>query len=200
MILPVASQTLTVSRFGVFTPPSEAVEELLETDGVLEQSARVARGFAKRKGRGTDGAFIDEAIAEAHYQVTYVILTEYEAVCQKYPDKADRLKFYRCMVGYSLMEYFSHRNTSTISKLKKKGIEVRRHALHENMLVEYVSAFDVMVCLESVTTDAVELRILEFHTMGLEREEIASKCGVTPKRVKKILARIKRRLMHPVME
>ena len=200
-MIPLAkSQPSKPSLCGVFTPPSPAVDELLEPGGVLDQSERVAKGFAKRRGRSTDGAFIDEAVAEAHYTVTYIILTEYEAVCEKYPDKAERMKFYRCSVGYKLMEYFSHRATSTVSYLKKRGIEVRRHSIHEGMLVEYVSAFDLKVCIESVCADQVEVRILEFHSMGLTREEIAVKCGVSTKRVKKTLARIKRRLLNPIHE
>lgn len=192
-------QKSTHFPLGVFTPPSPAVDELLEPDGVLEQSARVARGFAKRKSRGNDKAFIDEAIAEAHFVVTYIILTEFESICEKYPDKAERMKFYRCSVGYKLMEYFSARPTSTVSYLKKKGIEVRRHAIHEGMLIEYVSAFDVKVCLEAVCEDHVEIRILEFYSMGLTREEIGVKCGLSPKRVKKILIRIRKRLQFPVV-
>lgn len=200
-MIPLAqSQPSTSFQCGVFTPPSPAVDELMEPDGVLDQSERVARGFAKRKGRGNDKAYIDEAIAEAHYTVTYIILTEYEAVCEKYPDKAERMKFYRCSVGYKLMEYFSLRATSTVSYLKRRGIKVQRHALHEGMLVEYVSAFDVKVVLESVCVDAVEMRILEFHSMGLDRDEIATKCSISTKRVKKTLARIKRRLMAPVQD
>jgi hypothetical protein len=200
-MIPLAtSQASTSSPLGVFTPPSPAVDELLEPEGVLDQSERVARGFAKRKGRGTDGAFIDEAIAEAHYIVTVLILTEYESICEKYPDKAERMKFYRCSVGYKLMAYFSHRATSTVSYLKKKGIEVRRHSVHEGMLVEYVSAFDIKVCLEAVCTDALEMRVLEFYSMGNDREQIGLKCGISPKRVRKILVRIRKRLLHPVME
>lgn len=200
-MIPLAiTQNPIPSPLGVFTPSPQGIEELIEPDGVLEQSRRVARGFAKRKGRSSDSAYSDEAIAEAAFIVTYLTLTEFEAICEKHPTKEERATFFRCSVGYGLKGYFSYRATSTVSYLKKRGIEVRRHAIHEGMLIEYVSAFDVRVCLEAVCNDAVDMRVLEFYSMGNNREEIAVKCGLTPKRVKKILLRIRKRLESPIQE
>ena len=168
--------------------------ELLGPGGILEQSERVAWGFAKRKGQNRNKGYLDEAMAEAAFIVTYLIMTEYDAICEKYPDVEERHKFFRCTVGYQLKSYFSFRSTSTVSYLKKKGIEIKRHAVHEAMLVQYVSAFDIYVCLEDICKDEHDMRILEFHCMGHTPAEIGIKCGLSEKRVKKTLKIVRHRL------
>lgn len=178
-------------------PPDERELELME---VVEQVERVARGFAKRRGQNHNLGFVDEAEAEARYIVTYLMWTEYAAICEKYPDKAERHKFFRMTVGFKLKEYFSYRPTSTVAYLKRKGIEVRRHQVHEDMLVQYVSPMDLHIVLEDVCRDQVEIRVVEFYSFGNELEDIAVKCGLTVKRTKRILNRVRRELRFPLLD
>lgn len=199
-MIPLATTLLLkASSLSVFTPLSEREVELFEEGGIVQQVTRVARGFARRRNRGNDEAFIDEATAEAIFQVTYIMWTEWDGVKDKYPDKAERATFLRMTVGYKLKEYFSLRATSTVSYLRKKGIEIRREQLHEAHRIEYVTPMDVYICFDDVCNDELEKRVIEFYAMGLMLEIVAAKCGLTLKRTKKIVNRIRRELRFPML-
>lgn len=191
------SRRSTTSTLNLFTPPSERELELYE---VVEQVEKVARGFAKRRNEQRNLGFIDEAEAEARFIVTYMMWTEYDAICVKYPDKEERHKFFRMTVGFKLKEYFSHRQTSTVSYLKKKGIIVKREQVHDDMLVTYISPMDVAIVLEDVCGNMLEIRVVEFYSFGNSVETVAEKCGLTVKRTKRILNRIRRKLRFPLMD
>lgn len=198
MIPQVALSTIsTPSRLTAFTPPSDEESELFgdeRGEGILPQVERVAKGFARRRFRGTDEAFVDECIAEGNFVVVELIWTSLQDIKAKYPDKEERFKFYRISVGYKLKEYWSLRATSTESYLRKKGVEVRQHQLHESDAIRYYSEADDFIALEHAVRDELELRVVEFYAMGNARDLIASKCGISERRVKKILIRIKKRL------
>lgn len=199
MILPAIIQSSTTSKLSVFTPPDERETELFEPDGIKDQAERVARGYARRKNRGNDKAFIDECVAEALYTVTYLLWTEWDSIKAKYPDKAERDTFLRMTVGYKLKEYFSYRATSTVSYLRKKGIEVRHEQLHESHVIQYVSPMDVAICLEDVCRDELEKRVIEYYAFGNMIDIVGAKCGISTKRAKKIINRIRRRLQYPTL-
>lgn len=192
-----ASRRSTTSTLSLFTPPSDRELELFE---VVEQVEKVARGFAKRRGEQRNFGFIDEAEAEARYIVTYLMWTEYDAICVKYPDKAERHKFYRMTVGFKLREYFTYRPTSTVAYLKKKGIVVNREQVHDDMRIQYVSPMDVSIVLEDVCQNMLEVRVVEFYSFGNSIEMVAMKCGISEKRTKRILNRIRRKLRFPLMD
>jgi hypothetical protein len=180
-------------------PPSQEECELFgdsEHDGILEQVQRVAKGFARRRFRGTDLAFVDECIAEANFVVCELIYTSLAQLKAKYPEIEERFTFYRMSVGYKLKEYWSLRATSTESYLRKKGIEVKQHQLHESQAIRYYSEADEFIALENAARDEVEKLVLQFHAMGNTRDLIASKCGISERLVKKILIRIRKRLRH----
>lgn len=180
-----------------FTPPSEEEVELLGDEGcegILPQVERVARGFARRRFRGSDAAFVEECIAEGNFVVVELIWTSLSEIKARFPDKEERFKFYRMSVGYKLKEYWSLRATSTESYLRKKGIEIRQHQLHESHAIRYYSDADEFIALEHAVRDELELRVVEFYAMGNARDLIASKCGISERRVKKILIRIRKRL------
>lgn len=182
-----------------FLPPDEREVELFEDDGIAQQAERVARGFARKRNRGGDKGFTDEAIAEALYQVTYLMWTEWESIKEKYPDKAERATFLRMTVGYKLKEYFSHRATSTVSYLRKKGIEIRREQLHEAHLVQYISPMDIYIVFEDVCRDELEKRVIEYYALGNMIDIVGARCGISTKRAKKIVNRIRRRLRFPAL-
>lgn len=186
---------LRPSLFKLFTPSPAGIEELLEPNGILEHSERAAKGAVRRIGQSQNFGLVDEAIAEAAFIVTVLVMTEYDSILEKNPDRNERMKFFRCAVGYGLKGYFSFRATSTISFLKKRGIEIKKHRLHESMLVEYTSVFDLEVCLEAVCADEKERMIVEFHAIGNSREQISAKVGVSQKFVKKTLNRIQQKLL-----
>lgn len=184
--------------------------------GPFEQSQRVAKGYARRIGRGGDLAFIDECQAEAAFIVVELIWTAYEKIIAKYPDQNDREKFYRMSVGYRLKEYFAYRSTSTISYLKKKGI-VEQHfslsaeqkgksefndGIEASFTTEHVGLarmnieIELYILLDSVCTSEVERLIVDLYAMGNTKEEIGEKLEMSPARVKKTLRRIKRRIRH----
>ena len=197
MIPQVALLSQPILRLTAFTPPSEEENDLFgddESEGILPQVLRVARGFARRRFRGNDGAFVDECIAEGNFVVTEMILTSLSTIKEKYPDREERFKFYRMSVGYKLKEYWSLRATSTESFLRKKGIEIRQHQLHESHALRQYSEADEFIALEHAVRDELELRVVEFYAMGNARDLIASKCGISLRRVKRILIRIKKRL------
>jgi Cys-tRNA synthase (O-phospho-L-seryl-tRNA:Cys-tRNA synthase) len=185
------------SQLTAFTPPSDEEVELFGTEsseGIFPQIERVARGFAKRRFRGMDVAFVEECIAEGNFTVVELIWTGLIELKAKYPDVEERFKFYRMSVGYKLKEYWSLRATSTESYLRKKGIELHRHQLHESDAIRYYSEADEYVAMEHAVRDELELRVVEFYAMGNTRDLIAQKCGISERRVKKILIRIKKRL------
>lgn len=193
MIPQVALQVSTTSRLTVFTPPSEEESELFGSD-LISQIQRVAKGFARRRFRQHDLAFVEECIAEAQFIVVELIWTSLKSIKEKYPDDTERHKFYRMSVGYKLKEYWALRATSTESYLRKKGIEVRQHQLYESTAIRYYSEADEFLALEHAVRNELELRVVEFFCMGNTRELIAEKCGLSISRVKKILTRIKKRL------
>lgn len=193
---------------------SELFGNTAEGDSPFEQSQRVAKGYARRMGRGGDRAFIDECQAEAAFIVTELIWEGYDGIMEKYPDEGERHKFYRMSVGYRLKEYWAYRSTSTISYLKKKGIIVKHYSLsHEpkvnvdavgfsNELLQHHELgrmnieVDLYILLDSVCTNEVERDILDNHAMGHTKEQIAEKFEISVARVYKILRRIKRRIRN----
>jgi len=203
MIPKAVSLPSTPSTLKAFTPPSEQEAELFgvfgEHDGVLQQSERVARGFARGRFKSGDAFFLMEAIQEAACIVTELIWSnaEWQAIKEKYPDREERHKFFRMTVGYKLREYFSYRATSTLSFLKKKGLEVKFETVHEGHVVRPCSSLECMIALHDACENELQLRVVEFYSMGNSRELIASKCGLTQTKVKKLLQRVKRRLKTP---
>lgn len=190
---------MTSSTLKLSTPPSAEELELFGEngeEGIIEQAERVAKGFARRRFRGTDLAFVDECIAEAYYTVVCIVYESLAEVRVRYPDRDERFTFYRMSVGYKLKEYWSSRATSTESYLRKKGIEIRQHQLNESHLVKSYSEADEFIALENAVRNERERRVVELHAMGNARDLIASKLSLSEKLVKKILTRIKKRLLR----
>lgn len=179
----------------LFTPPSEAEAELFE---VLPQALRVARGFAKRRGKSKDAMFVDECEAEATFVVTELIYGAIRGVMEKFADKEERFKFYRMSVGYKLKEYYSYRATSTVSYLKKKGIEEQHIQLQESHALRVNIELECLILMDYICRDEIERRVVDFYAMGNPRDLIASKCGMSVGRVKRILRRVKRRLKESI--
>lgn len=184
-------------KLKVFTPRSEREDELLSEDGVLEQAQRVARGFVSRRGRQRDMMFKEEMEAEAAFLATEILWEEYVQLKERIPDIEERHRFIRKRIGYGLLEYVSHRASSTISYLKKKGIVEEHVVIRDSHLCRCNDDIECMIALESVTADELERCVVQYHAMGNPRDLIASKCGLTRNRVKKILSRVRRRLKFP---
>lgn len=199
MILPVSIPNSERSTLSVFTPPDEREVELFEPEGVKEQAERVARGYARRKNRGIDKAFVDECIAEAVFTVVYLMWTEWEAIKERYPDKTERDTFFRMSVGYKLKAYFCQRATSSVSDLRKKGIEIRREKLHESHIIQRIGPMDIAICFEDVCDNELEKRVIEYYALGQMPAIIAVRCGISEKRAKKIINKIRRKLRFPMV-
>lgn len=183
----------------LFTPPSKTDIELFGdemSDGALMHARRTARGFARGRSRSHDFAFIEECEAEAVFIVTEMILTTLDSIVEKYPILEERLKFYRMSVGYHLKGYWAHRATSTLSFLRKKGINEKVFELYEAAasLTRINLDAQVFELTDDLLPTELDKRVVEFYLMQNSREIIAVKCGITPKRVKRILRRLKRKL------
>lgn len=169
-------------------PPSVPESELLE---FLPQARRVAIGFAKRRGRGTDAMFVDEMIAEAYAIVTILILSKYDVIVANHKD---REAFYRMSIGYGLKEYVSLRATSTISFLRKRG-EVREQVpLRTSDLARTYTDDDCFLIMESLCRDEVDKRVIELYSFGDNYKAISAKLGIGEPIVKKTLRRIRKGL------
>lgn len=200
-------------------PIEEVSTQTLFTElfsGPYEQSQRVAKGYARRIGRGGDLAFVDECQAEASFILVELIWSAYAKILEKYPEEEDRHKFYRMSVGYKLKEYWAYRSTSTISYLKKKGIVEHHYSLsaeqkgksefNDGMTTTFSTEHvglarmnievELYILLDSVCLDEVERLIVDLYAIGNTKEEIGVKLEMSPARVKKTLRRIKRRIRH----
>lgn len=190
---------MTSSALKLSIPPSPEELELFGeagAEGIIVQAERVAIGFARRRFRGTDLAYVDECITEAYFVVTEMIYEGLPEIKEKYPNKDERFTFFRMSVGYRLKAYWALRATQTESYLRAKGIEIRRHTLNESHLVKFYPEADEYVALEHAVRNERERRVVEFYTMGNDVELIASKLSLTERLVKKILTRIKKRLLR----
>ncbi len=138
---------------------------------------------------------------EAYFIVSELILARdegggspWEKICCKYPDPVERFKFYRMSVGYALKAYCAHRRLSTIGYLRNKGI-IENHVQLEDDYVprdDHQALMNLMV--EEAARTPMEKKVLAFYCMGDTIEVIAEKVELEPKRVKKVMRRIKRRL------
>lgn len=182
------------SSLKLFTPASPQEVELWD---ILEQTYRVSYAFVKRRGRLHDKFMVMEAAQEAVFFMTLIIYTKLEEIQTKYPDTAERHKFYRMAVGFRLMGYFSLRKTSSLSTLKKRGVVPIQIEISDEMLSRPDEATERLIALDSACRDEFEKLVIAYAEMGNSRELIAEKCGCTIKRVKKTLLRVKRRLLHP---
>lgn len=176
---------------------------MLELDKVLIHATRTARYFAKQRHRLQDKFFLDEMATEAIFIVTELIYagpseddqrTSLQRIKEKFPDDDERYKFYRMTVGYGLKAYCAYRPMRTISYLRAKGIVIQ----HEKLEDEYVPRNDhsalMQLYMDEAAKTPMEKEVLKFYLLANEWEVIGEKVGLNPKRVRKVMKRIKRRL------
>lgn len=178
----------------VFTSRDEMYEELFRMDGPLIQASRVARGFARGKGRRKDEQFVDECETEATFIVTSIIFTNLRGVLVKFPTLEERDKFYRMSVGFGLKAYFAHRHTSTISYLQKRGISEKFIPLHSVDFAKQAVDVDMFIASDDAIRNEFERQVVGFYSNGLTQDEIATKLGCNPLRIKNVLRKIRDRL------
>lgn len=194
-IQPESSIQIQVEEIKISESRFSMLRLVIESEGLLDQAKAVAIAFARRNGRLRDGFFIQEAIAEAWYILWETLHYGYEGLLEKYPDISERHKVYRCRVGYGVKEYFSCRNTSTISKLTKLGIPITRVEYGE--VKDRGRLCDSLAELEArdgIIRDEIERKIVEYKCMGNNSQLIADKLGCSLKMVLRTLGRIRRRL------
>lgn len=170
------------------------LNELFMDNGALEQASRVARGFARGKGRRKDEQFVDECEAEAAFIVTAIIFTNLRGVLEKFSELSERLKFYRMSTGFGLKAYFAHRHTGTIAYLKKRGIDEKFIPLHTIDFAKSTAEIDMFIALEAAIRNEVERTVVDHHCNGLSHVEISVKLEFPLSKVKNILKRVRKRL------
>lgn len=186
------------SGLNLSTPPSEFEDEFFgvgEQVGLMAQAERVARGFARGRNKQRDFAFVDECIAEAYYVVVEMYWTHFERIKLKFPDIIERHKFMRMSIGYRLKAYWSYRATSSISYLKQKGI-IEKHEPITDQIASKDCSLQQYIALENAVRNEIEARVVELFKIGNDRELIAHKLSMKPRRVKRILTRVKKRLLQ----
>ena len=171
-------------------------------DHLMAQAERTAIGFCKGRNKAGDKEFVEESIAHAWFVVWELLARAYEGIKAKLivenntleVDKSEFYKFFRMSVGYALKNHWAHRNTSTLSKLKARGITYTKHRLDDVSVVEYTNDIDYNIALDNAVRSGLERKVVEFFIMGNDYETIAIKCSCSVKGVRKILAKIKKRL------
>lgn len=182
------TKNATTSELKLFTP------EYSELDNALTHALRTARYFAKQRNRDRDLFFIDEMCAEAVFIVTQIIMTELSKIREKYPCDDERFKFYRMSVGYGLKSYCAYRSMRTMSFLRAKGIETKHVKLEDDYVPRDDHAALMNLILEEAAKTPMEKLVLQYWLLANTLEVIGEKVGLAPKRVRKVLKRIKRRL------
>jgi DNA-directed RNA polymerase specialized sigma24 family protein len=157
----------------------------------VPQAERTAYNFARRQSRHGDEMFVEESKAEARFLASLLFLEHMESIAEK----DDPAKFMRMYIGYKLKDYWAKRATSTESYLRKHGKSDVHIPFKNEMAVVEVSDIDICTCREHVARNEVEERILSLYETGRTKPEIASEMNLHIKNVKKILAKIKKRLM-----
>lgn len=170
-------------------PPCVWETELLE---FLEQSKRVAFGFAKRQGRGNDRMFIDECQVEAAFIATFLMMTKYEEIRQANPTIEERQKYLRVLIGYGLKKYFSYRSSSSITYLRQKGMKCEHIPLNSIILARNNDDITMFENMESYCRDEVDQRIIDMHAMGMKPEQTAAKLELSKRFVLRTLRRIRK--------
>lgn len=172
-----------------------------ELQAALENAQRSALYFIKQRNRQHDHFMCDEAKAEAIFIVTEILLADdkehgkcYEAVLAKFPDPEERYKFYRMTVGYGLKAYFAYRRLSTLAYLKKKGVVTTQTQLEDSYVPRDDHAAMMRLMLDEAAKTPMEKLVLEYYMLGNEYSVISEKVGLKPKRVRRVMSRIKRRL------
>lgn len=180
----------------LFTPLSPEALELLE---FLPQATGVAVGRAIRYGKLRDKQYIDEAEAEAWAIASELFLEpgSLAAIKEKVPDPKERDRFLRATIGHELKQYFALRPTSTLTFLKKKGVEFKQVKLTEESLVTNTTELDERIAFEAVVKNELERRVCRLQSQGWDRERIAAEAGCSVRLVRKILNRIRKQLLHP---
>lgn len=120
----------------------------------------------------------------------------FEQIVARFPDTEERFKFYRMSVGYGLKKYCCHRATSSVSFLKAKGIEIKHVKLEEEYVPRNDHSAMMQILLDEAAVTMMEKDVLRFYLLANPIEVIGEKVGLSPKRVRKVLKRIKRRLKH----
>lgn len=191
-MIPLATSTVAqkVSQLKLSTP------QYLELLLFLPMATATGRSFARRNYRGKDLAFIDECVAEAWAVAAELFLEpgSFEAINEKVPDADERNKFLRSTIGYKLKEYWSLRSSSTLSFLRKKGIEFKQHSVQEKDKITTTTDVDVSMCYDHVVRNEFEHRVVSLWSQGWTKESIAVEAATTVRRIKKTLNRIERRL------
>lgn len=181
----------------ILTLPSDlsaSTPQLSELDSALTHAARTARYFVRQRGRERDAFFVQEMRAEAYFIVTELILTVLSEITVKFPCDEERFKFYRMTVGYGLKAYCAYRSRQTISYLRQKGIVEHHVKLEDDYVPREDNQAMMNLILEEAARTPMEKLVLEFYCMGNPIDVIGEKVGLAPKRVKKVMRRIKRRL------
>lgn len=132
--------------------------------------------------------------AEAYFIVTELIYTVLDAITVKFPDDEERYKFYRMTVGYGLKAYCAYRSRQTISYLRAKGIVEHHVQLEDDYVPREDNQAIMNLVLEEAARTPMEKLVLEYYLMANSIEVIGEKVGLAPRRVKKVMRRIKRRL------
>lgn len=178
-----------------FTVDSVLAYELFEPEnGLLLQAERVAKGFAKGRNRQFDEAFVDECITEAWYIIVSMLWEGFWEILEKYPNKEERNKFFRMSVGYQLKTYWSYRSKQTVSYLKAKGIVVQHVPVENAIIYNRDNPLDSLILMESVVRNELERRVVEYYSLGNDKDLIARRCGITRNRVKRILTKVSTKL------
>lgn len=169
----------------------------------MVHAQRTARYFARQRCRDRDAFFLDEMTTEGIFIVTQLILagpegdglpTSYELVKTKFPIVEERYKFYRMAVGYGLKAYCAYRSMRTISFLRAKGIETKHVKLEDDYVPREDHSALMQLMLDEAANTPMEKEVLKFYLLANPLDVIGEKVGLEPKRVKKVLKRIKRRL------
>jgi len=138
--------------------------------------------------------WIDEAIAEATFIVTELVLTKFAQIMERCPEVDVRLGVYRRTMGFDLKAYFLHRPRSTAAKLRKLGVAVGDQALDDSHITRYDPAPEMAVLIAEAVRTPMEDQVLNFYIMGNSIENIAEKVELPPRSVKRLIKRIKSRL------
>jgi hypothetical protein len=189
----------------ILTLPSEqsaSTPQLCELDEALTHAGRTAGYFVRQRTRDRDAFFVQEMRTEAYFIVTQLILTPaeegkpslWQEILCKYPDKEERFRFYRMTVGYGLKEYIAWRSARTLRYLRSKGFNTTLVRLEEDYVPREDNQAMMNLILAEAANTPMERSVLEFYCMGNSIEVISQKVGLEPKRVKKVMRRIKRRL------
>lgn len=157
-----------------------------------------AVNFARRKHKHLDPMFIEECIAEANFWLV-IIFNEYHAELIVHDNP---VAYIRSKVGYKLREYFAPYATSTMSYLKKKGELVPQTDEYEEASepnLDYLARENTdtacFECIQSILLTPLDWKVYEHHLLGQNNEEVGKALKIRPRKAKKVLTRIKKRLL-----